>query len=660
MAFGVLANAISRTGGQPIFPFPNCNKGLETATFQPFMKFGSIAILALTLAVLRPSPAAENCPLDHAFMSGIKAGTINPNRMESIAGLAASRTPGFLYAHNSGAINRIFLLETGSRSVADFTLDRTLTDAQDIAVGSSLAGTPVIFLADIGGMRSSVVIAEFAEPSLTPLPSGILPAPAQTYYTLNYPDGPHDARAFFTDASIREFYVVTYEESQARIYRMPQSALSGSLPMELIATLPIGRVTAADMRFTKIILRNVSSGLMWTMRHGRSIAQSLEFPPHPVPILDGFENNGNALAVAQDESGYYTTGQGPDPALYFFARNTSPFTTGTGLATISEPTVTEISGVAASHRNPGLLWMHNDGAPYYTYLVSTNGDVVATYQFATAIDDYEDIAVGPGPIAGTRYVYAGDIGDNLLIRGEVRVFRFPEPRVTQMIPGISNAGETVVTLLYPDGVHDAEALMIDPLTGDLFVVTKEANAFRVFKATQAQLNSGNAETLTLVQTGTFGPVSGGDISPDGSMIVLRHEREARLWRRRGGGSIETALSRASERIPVIGEPIEGNGEGITFALDLRGYYTMSEGILPTIYFFDHLAEPRFIGPPELTQNSVRLAVSGCDGSTIRLEGSNELTVWATVGSGYVEDGIATINSSGGAPLRFYRAVVDGP
>jgi hypothetical protein len=628
------------------------------------MKFGSIAILVLTLAALRPSPAAQNCSLDHAFMSGIKTGTINPNRMESIAGLAASRTPGYLWAHNSGAINRIFLLETGSRAVADFTLTRTLTDAQDIAIGSAPDGRSLIYLADIGGMRSSVVIAEFAEPSLAPEPSGVLPAPTQTYYNINYPDGPHDARALFIDPLTRDLFVVTYEETLSRFYRISQAALASAGVMEFVGSTLYSPITAADMTHdgSMLFLRDTFSAVMWPRQDGMTTWDMFtgNKDNHVFDLVRGFENNGNALALAHDDSGFYTTGQGPDPTLYFFARNTSPFATGIGLAEITEPTITEISGVAASHRNPGLLWMHNDGAPYYTYLVSTNGAVMATYQFAIAVDDYEDIAVGPGPIPGVQYVYAGEIGDNLLIRGEVRIFRFPEPAVTQQIAGISNAGETVITLQYPDGVHDAEALMVDPISGDLFVVTKENNAFRAYKATQAQLNSGNVEMLTLVQSGSFGPVSGGDISLDGSMIVLRHEEEARLWRRRAGESIEAALGRASQRIPVIGEPIEPNGEGITFRLDSRGYYTMSEGVSPMIYFFDHLVEPQFIGAPQVTQNTVRVTVTGCNGSRIRLEGSNELTAWAPVGFGFVNNGVATIDSSGGAPLRFYRAVVDGP
>jgi hypothetical protein len=664
MVFGVLANTISRTGGQPNFLFRICNKGLKAATLQPFMRFDSIARLIIVAAVLRGVSFAQNCPLDHAFMSGIRTGTINPNRMEAIAGLATARTTsGYLWAHNGGAISRIFLLETGSRAVADFILDRTLQDVQDIAVGAgATAGSHLIYLADIGGVRSSVVIGRFIEPTLSPAPSGVLPAPVQTYFTVNYPDGSHDARGLMVDPVSNDLFVVTFEQSTSRLYRITQQTLAANGTMTLEATLPIGLATASDISpdGSKISVRNVSDTLMWVRLPGQTIAQALAAHPRVTPILGDFENNGNALAFAHDNGGYYTTGQGVDPGLHFFARNTSEFTTGRRLAEIDHESVTEISGVAASWRNPGLLWMHNDGAPYETYLVNTDGTVWATFTFGTAIDDYEDIAVGPGPTPGVTYVYAGEIGDNTISRGEVRIFRFAEPQIGAPVAQVMAAGETVITMQYPDGPHDAEGLLVDPITGDLFVVTKENDAFGAYKATRAQMNSGAVVQLTLAASGNFGPVSGGAISPNGSLIALRHEEEARLWRRRAGESVESALARASEQIPVIGEPIEPNGEGITFTLDSRGYYTMSEGVLPTIYLFEPLAQPRFQGVPQITGNVVRVNVSGCDGSRIRLEGSNELVAWSTVGTGFVMNGVATIDSAGGATMRFYRAVVDGP
>jgi hypothetical protein len=322
--------------------------------------------------------------------------------------------------------------------------------------------------------------------------------------------------------------------------------------------------------------------------------------------------------------------------------------------------MTEISGIAASRLNPGLLWVHNDGKRSDLYLVSTNGLFFGTFIFAQATVDFEDIAIGPGPLSNTDYVYGGDIGDNGSTRTEIRIFRFPEPRVTQPTSELVSVGETVITLQYPDGAHDAEALMVDPVTGDVFIAIKEAGVFHLYKATQAQLNSGNVVMLSLVQSGDFGPVSAGDISTDGTHILLRYEKEARLWRRNAGEPIETTLGRPGERVPVIGTPLEPNGEGISFTPDSRSYYTISEGTFPTVYFFTPLDQPRFAKAPEKIANGFRVTISGCDGSRIRLEQSNDLNAWTAVGFGDIANGVAMIDAAIGASMVFYRAVVDGP
>jgi hypothetical protein len=318
-----------------------------------------------------------------------------------------------------------------------------------------------------------------------------------------------------------------------------------------------------------------------------------------------------------------------------------------------------LSGIAASRKNPGLLWVHNDGRRSEIYLVSTNGQLYGTFIFGQSAADFEDIAIGPG-LADKDYIYGGDIGDNALARTEVQVFRFAEPSVKQPANDLIAANETVITMRYPDGAHDAEALLVDPISGDLFVVTKEATVFRAYKATQAQLNPGDVVQLTLAVSGNFGPVSGGDISPDGTQIILRHEDEARLWRRNPSESVETALTRASEKIPVIATPSEPNGEGVTFAPDSRSYYTISEGLLPIIYFFTPLAQPRFTKPPEINGNLLRVTISGCEGSRIRLEASSNLTNWFAAGSAYVVNGVATIDGGAGEQMFFFRAVVDDP
>ena len=91
----------------------------------------------------------------------------------------------------------------------------------------------------------------------------------------------------------------------------------------------------------------------------------------------------------------------------------------------------EASGLAASARNPGVLWTHNDGSQGKIYALATNGSLLATFD-VNNVDDLEDIAVGPGPTNGVSYLYIGDIGGSAGTNGQrssVKIIRVLEPPV---------------------------------------------------------------------------------------------------------------------------------------------------------------------------------------------------------------------------------------
>ncbi len=99
--------------------------------------------------------------------------------------------------------------------------------------------------------------------------------------------------------------------------------------------------------------------------------------------------------------------------------------------TIQTPELDEASGLAASAKNPGTLWINNDsGDSARLFAIAPDGSTRGIYPFegASAID-WEDVAIGPGPHAQTPYLYAGDIGDNGSVRPNVVLYRVPEPKV---------------------------------------------------------------------------------------------------------------------------------------------------------------------------------------------------------------------------------------
>ena len=115
------------------------------------------------------------------------------------------------------------------------------------------------------------------------------------------------------------------------------------------------------------------------------------------------------------------------------------------------------------------------------YAVGDDGHALGTFTLTGATNvDWEDIAVGPGPIGGTSYVFVADIGSIsqpfVSTRPSVDVYRVPEPAVSSTVSSgaVSLGGAEKLTFTYPgDAKYDAESLIVDPVTGKLYIVTKE-------------------------------------------------------------------------------------------------------------------------------------------------------------------------------------------
>ena len=238
---------------------------------------------------------------------------------------------------------------------------------------------------------------------------------------------------------------------------------------------------------------------------------------------------------------------------------------------------TELSGLVLSRSQRGVLWTHNDSGDRPRVLaVGLDGRLLADVAVAGAeAFDWEDIAAGPAQL------YVGDIGDNVPQRDSVVVYRIDEPRVRDGAPPTS-ALATRFELRYPDGRHNAEALLRDPVSGALAIVTKSAaRRARIYVATDPSPSA----TTTMRRRGRLriGPaeVTAGDVSADGRTIVLRTYSNAFVWRRRPGESVATALTRqpCQAGAALLGE---GQGEALALAADGRAFYTVPEGTSPAI------------------------------------------------------------------------------
>ena len=244
---------------------------------------------------------------------------------------------------------------------------------------------------------------------------------------------------------------------------------------------------------------------------------------------------------------------------------------------------TELSGLAVSHSQRGVLWTHNDsGDVPRVFAVTTRGRLLAELSVPGAeARDWEDIAVGPGP-GGRAALFVADIGDNATERENVVVYRVREPSVAGGGGGATAPARALV-LRYPDGAHDAEALLVSPTTGALFIVAKDYSG-RAGVYLAAHPRPGAETTMRRVgrvSLGSGNAVTAGDVSADGRTIAVRSYFRAYAWSRRSGESIAGALKR---RPCAAGADLldEGQGETLALARDGRAFYTVPEGARPDI------------------------------------------------------------------------------
>ncbi len=193
------------------------------------------------------------------------------------------------------------------------------------------------------------------------------------------------------------------------------------------------------------------------------------------------------------------------------------------VGTFVDTRIDEASGIVESRSLPGVLWTHNDsGDSARFFAASTGGTILGVFNLSGASAfDWEDIALGPKS-GGGNYLYLGDIGDNDTVRSEIAIYRVDEPQIATGAT-IAATDYSRARLQYPDGPHNAESLIVDPLTGELYIVTKSAvgSVYRASADTfdhPGQLNA--LESLGHLTVPLHKP-SAADISPDGSQILIR-------------------------------------------------------------------------------------------------------------------------------------------
>jgi hypothetical protein len=281
------------------------------------------------------------------------------------------------------------------------------------------------------------------------------------------------------------------------------------------------------------------------------------------------------------------------------------------LCTITDRRIGESSGlVAAGDR----LYTVNDGGERLTVFVLDRAcRVRRTITGRVNPYDVEDLARSDD---GTLWL--SDTGDNDRSRDTVAL---------ELLTAAGHA--TLFRFRYPDGPHDAEALLVDADRRP-YLVTKEPLRSGVYTPARAPRPDRvtplrKVASLSFPPTGTPGGpagsasqvvVTGGAVAAGGDRVALRTYTDAYVWEAPGGDIAAAIRSGRPRRIAL---PATGQGEAIAFTPDGRSLLTATEGLPAPVHV---VPLPPAGSAPDAGEETPPATAAGSDGAGSNGAGSD--------------------------------------
>ncbi|MDT0200771.1 hypothetical protein [Nocardioides sp. AE5] len=232
----------------------------------------------------------------------------------------------------------------------------------------------------------------------------------------------------------------------------------------------------------------------------------------------------------------------------------APFAVGVAMAatapagetvfTFADREINESSGLVAL--DDFAVTVNDSGDAARVFVVSPEtGETLGVVSYDGPAVDVEALAPAAG---GEAAVWVGDIGDNLRRRDDLAVTKVPVSATTTTVPGER------YEVAWEGGADDAEALLVHPVSGQMYAVTKAVVGGEILRApaelsaTQPNVFTPVAEAPALVTDGAF--------FPDGAHFVLRNYGRVFIF--------ETATMR---QVGDVDLPSQQQGEGIAVTPD---------------------------------------------------------------------------------------------
>ncbi len=213
-------------------------------------------------------------------------------------------------------------------------------------------------------------------------------------------------------------------------------------------------------------------------------------------------------------------------------------------------------------QHPGVYWTHNDSddGPYLYAVDGSTGDTVARLTL-TGIGtprDVEAISVGPG-----NRLFVADTGDNLGGTWPyVWIYELPEPKRLQD----ATVQATQYVVKYSDGPRDAEAMVVHPKTGRVYLIDKHEDGGHLYEGPAKLSPEGDNVFRPIAPVELW--TTDAALSPDGQDLAVRGYFGGIHYAWNGG-----KLQR-KDRLSV---PLQGQGESVTYSADGSRLLFGSEG-----------------------------------------------------------------------------------